>query len=466
MPDVDEPIMLAGRASWAPSIAWVVWLAAIVPTAAGLLLLALSWGAAIPDAYGFRGFTALFAVTFGTLGAILVARQPGNRIGWVFVAAGIVSGIQTLATEYASYGLLIQPGSLPGAEIAAWLDAWVWLFPVVLSGPFLFLVFPAGRLLTARWRWVLWAAVIGAATFGFLLALRPGPLENAFYLDNPFGVAALVGLRPWENPAQIVLLGSIVGAAASLVLRYRRAGPTERLQLRWVAFAALALAATGPLGFSREKLGEVLFILAFLGVPIAAGIAVLRYRLYDIDLIINRTIVYGLLTAILAGVYAGTVALLQRLFVALTVGGSDAAIVLSTVMVVSVFSPIRARLQRVVDRHFNEVRDPRAPLAEYVKIIQTGLWRLEPEAALGRLLDVAASALGASSASVARGDVLVAHIGQGSFEPALVATSGDGEARVTVAVSTRSEGAPFSERDRVAVQSAVAAVASALARHA
>jgi hypothetical protein len=466
MPELDEPIMALGRAPWAPSIAWAAWLAAMVPTAGGLVLLAVTWNASIPDSYGFRGFTALFALTFATLGAVILARQPGNRIGWVFAVAGIESGVQILATEYANYGLLVDPGSLPGAEIAAWLVAWTWLVAVILVGPALLLVFPAGRVLTPRWRWVLWTAVIGGALFGVLLAFRPGPLNNSRYLDNPFGVSWLDALQPFTDISQIMLVGSIVGAAGSLVLRYRRADPTERLQLRWVAFAALLLAVTGPLGFSGQKFGQVAFILGILFVPIAAGIAVLRYRLYDIDLIINRTIVYGLLTAILAGVYAGTVALLQRLFVALTVGGSDAAIVLSTVMVVSVFSPIRARLQRVVDRHFNEVRDPRAPLAEFVTTIENRLWRIEPEAALGRLLDVAASALGASAASVARGDDLVARIGDGSFEPALVATAGDGPARVTVAVGPRAEGAPFAERDRVALQSAVAAVADALARQA
>ncbi len=461
---MDEPITAVGRGRWAPSIAWVAWLAAMVPTAGGLVLLAVTWNASIPDSYGFRGFTALFALTFATLGAIILARQPGNRIGWVFAVAGIESGLQILATEYANYGLLVHPGSLPGAEIAAWSVSWTWLVAVILVGPALLLVFPAGRVLTPRWRWVLWTAVIGGALFGVLLAFRPGPLNNSLYLDNPFGVRGLQALEPFTEISQIMLVGSIVGAAGSLVLRYRRTGPTERLQLRWVAFAALLLAGTGPLGFSGQKFGQVAFILGILCIPIAAGIAVLRYRLYDIDFLINRTIVYGLLTAILAGVYTALVALMQRVFVAATGQPSDAAIILTTIIVVSVFTPIRARLQAIVERRFKEVRDPRAPLAEFVTTIQTGLWRLESEAALRRLLDVAASALGATVASVARGDAMVARIGEGSFEHTLLATAGDGPARVTVAVGPRPEGAPFGERDRLAVQSAVAAVADALAR--
>jgi hypothetical protein len=461
---MDEPV--AGRARWVPSIAWVVWLAAMLLTAAGLVLLAMTRDAKVPDSYGFRGFTSLFAVTCGTLGAIILARQPGNRIGWIFGVAGVGSGVQILATEYATYGALVYPGSLPGAEIAAWLTAWIWLIVVILVGPVMLLVFPAGKLLTPRWRWMLWAAITGALLFGLLLAFQPGPVNNATFVDNPFGVCGVDAHGPLASVASALVLLSIVAAAGSLVLRYRRAGPTERLQLRWVAFAALLLAVTAPLGFSGQKFGEVAFIFGILCVPIAAGVAVLRYRLYDIDLLINRTIVYGLLTAILAGIYAGTVALLQRLFVALTVGGSDAAIVLSTVVVVSVFTPVRARLQRVVDRRFKEVRDPRAPLAKFVSTIENGLWRLEPEAVLRRLLHVTASALGASTASVARGDAPVSHVGEGSFDPALLATAGEGAARVTVAVGPRPEGTPFTERDRVAVQSAVAAVAEALAQQA
>jgi hypothetical protein len=467
MPDMDKPVAAdAGRARRASILAWTVWLAAIVPTVAGLLLLASTWDAVVPYSYGFRGFTTMFALTFATLAAVILARQPSHRIGWVFAIAGVEGGIQIFVTEYATYAGLVHPGSLPGAEIAAWLTAWGWLIAVTLVGPVLLLLFPDGRLLTPRWRFVMWLAIVAAVLFGVVLAFTPGPLNNARYVDNPFGIAAVDALAPLASVGGLLLVASLVAAAGSLVLRYRRAGPTERLQLRWVAFAALVVAATGPLGFSGQKFGEIAFIFGILSIPIAAGIAVMRYRLYDIDLIINRTIVYGLLTAILAGVYAGTVALLQRVFVAVTGGGSDAAIVLSTVAVVSVFTPVRARLQRLVDRRFREVRDPRVELAEFVTTIETRIWRLEPDAVLRRLLEVAASALGASAASVAHSDTLVARVGEGSFEPAVVATSGDGSARVTVAVGPRSEGAPFAERDRAALQSAVAAVAEALTRSA
>ncbi|MGH2406750.1 MAG: hypothetical protein ACRDF7_01560 [Candidatus Limnocylindrales bacterium] len=462
MPDLDEPEASSVAARRGTLLAWAVLLAAIVPTVVGLLLMASTWDAAVPDAYGFRGFPTIFALTFSTLGALILARRPGNVIGALFAIGAIESGLQVLASEYATYGLVAHPGSLPGPEIAAWTVSWTWLISVI-SLPLMFLVFPDGRFLTPRWRIVLGTTIVGATGFGTLLAFRPGPIENASFAVNPFGSAVIGQLEPLANAFALTLVLSLVAASASLVLRYRRAGPTERLQLRWIAFAALLLAVAGPLGFSGQKFGQVAFILAIVAVPAAAGIAVLRYRLYDIDLIINRTLVYGLLTAILAGLYAGTVALLQRVFVTVTGGGSDAAIVLSTVVVVSFFTPVRTRLQRFVDRRFKEVGDPRVRLAEFVATIETGIWRLEPDAVLRRLLEVSAAALGAPKASVVHGERVVASVGSGAFEPALMATAGDGPARVSVSVGARAEGAPYVERDRVALESAVAVVAEALA---
>jgi hypothetical protein len=469
MPDTDQPIMAAGRARWAPSIAWIAWLAAICLTAAGLVLILLTREVPWPEsAWGFRGFPALFAVSSATVGAIVLARRPGNVVGWIFTAGGLLGGIQVLGTEYVTYGTLAHPGALVGVEWVAWVVSWSWV-PLEIGVGLLFLVFPDGKLLSRRWRWAAWLAATCGASLIAGVALTPGPLQNFVAVQNPLGAggAALGGLQlPLATVGNLGAFAALLLGALALVMRYRRGARVERQQLKWVAFAAAVIGLCAPLPVLTGRPGQLVFIAAVSALPIAAGIAVLRYRLYDIDLIINRTIVYGLLTAILAGIYAGTVALLQRLFVALTLGGSDAAIVLSTVVVVSVFTPIRGRLQRVVDRRFREVRDPRAPLAEFVTTIENGLWRLEPEAALRRLLDVAASALGAPAASVALGDALVARIGEGSFEPALVATAGEGPGRVTVAVGPRSEGSAFAERDRRAVQSAVAAVADALAQQA
>lgn len=468
--DVAEPVAVARRARWAPSIAWAAWVAAIVPSAGGLVLLALTGGASIPDSYGFRGWGALFALTCATVGAIILARQPGNRIGWIFAAAGILSGVDQLALEYANYGLLAHPGSLPGAGLAAWFASWVFVVPVLLVGPTLFLLFPEGSLLTRRWRWVLWAAAGTATLFGIGLAIRPGPLENFSSVENPFGIHSLGALEALVTAVQVLLVGAVAASAGSLVVRYREAGQTQRQQLKWVAFAALVVAMVLPLVQVAGKIGEDAFELALLGMPIAAGVAVLRYRLYDIDLLINRTIVYGLLTAILAGVYTALVGLMQRVFVAVTGEKSDGAIVLTTIIVVSVFTPIRARLQRVVDRHFKETHDPSRPLAEYVAALEVRLGRIDPDIAMRRLLRVAVDALGASSGSVSigegAGERLIATTGDAPVEPALEAVAGEDRTRVRLVVGPRVGGAPYRDQDRATAGSALAAVAEALAQQA
>ena len=470
LPDLDAPVAAARVGRRAPSIAWITWLVALVPTMAGLLLLALSADAPIPDSYGFRGFGALFALTCATIGAVILARQPGNRIGWIFAAAGIVDGFVQLAVEYANYGLFVRPGTMPGAILAAWLGSWAFVIPVFLVGPTLFLVFPEGRLLTPRWRWVLFAGLAPPTLFALGLAFTPGPLENFSSVENPVGLPAMALIAPIVPVVQVLFVVVVAAAAASLALRYRRAEQTQRQQMKWVAFASLVVVMfLAPVPVAG-KFGEVAFELALLGVPIAAGIAVLRFRLYDIDFIINRTIVYGLLTAFLAGVYTALIGLMQRVFVAATGEPSDAAIVLTTIVVVSVFTPIRARLQAAVERRFKETQDPSRPFAEFVAALDARLGRVDPEVALRRLLVIAVDALGASSGSVSLGEGdgvrLLATVGQPDFEPALESVAGHGRARVRLAIGPRAWGAPYRDQDRTAADSAVTAAAEALAQQA
>jgi hypothetical protein len=470
LPDVDEPVAVVSRDRRALSSAWIAWLAAVVPAAGGLVLLALSWGIPIPDSFGFRGWFALLALTCATIGAIILARQPGNRIGRIFAAVGIAVGIVGMALEYGNYGLLAFPGSLPGAVLAAWLASWAFVIPVTLIGPTLFLVFPEGRLLTSRWRWVLLSTIVAVTLFGLGLAFTPGPLENFRTVENPFGTPSARTIGALGPAIQVLLFGAAVASAASLVVRYRRAGQTQRQQLKWVAYAALVVVMVLPFARLTGKIGEVAFELALLGIPIAAGIAVLRYRLYDIDVLINRTIVYGLLTAILAGVYTALIALIQRVFVAATGQPSDGAIVLTTIIVVSVFTPIRARLQALVDRRFKETHDPTRPLADFAADIETRLGRIDPDLALRRLLAVALSALDASSGSASIGQdgapTTTAATGQPSPGSGLTVVAGEGAARVRLAFGPRPRGAPYREQDRAAVAAAASALAQALAQQA
>ena len=462
-----SPATLSSRALASPRVvAWTTWFVSTGLAAAGLVLLAVSADAPIPDGFGFRGFGALNAVTYATIGSVILAGRPANRVGWIFVAVGILSGILTFAVEYANVGLIADPGSLPGALWAAWVGSWLWLPLVVLAAPVFLLLFPEGHLLTPRWRWVLWLTLGAATVESFGLAFSPGPLENFSYLDNPLGLLP-PEVAELASPFQVGLLVAMVAAAGSLVFRFRRAQGTERLQLKWVASAAFLIsiaAILNPIGSGNPKVAEIAMIGAILSLPIAAGIAILRYRLYEIDLIINRALVYGSLTAILAGIYTASIALMQRLFVTVTGERSDAAIVLTTLVVVSAFTPIKNRLQTSVDRRFKEVRDPSAPLAEFVDALERRMWRVEPAAALRRLLEVATAALGASGGEVTLGGVSVGELavtdtGANSVEPQMVVASGEGSERVALSIGPRPDGPPYAERDRTAVTRAVEAMA-------
>ena len=340
----------AGRL--ALSRGWLVWALMVLLCLPGLGLLVAS-GASLDDAaWGFPGFEAFLALSYGTVGALITARRPRHPVGWIFLAAGFVTVLQLIVGAYARYGTT-RPGSLPGVELVAWVADWIWVVSVVLSIGYAILLFPDGQLPSRRWRLVAWLLLLGSALLVGVLATVPGRLTNFPQVDNPFGVPGLAGLRgPLFGLAAFAFITGVMGAAASIVVRFRRSTGDVRLQLKWYAFAAaLAGAAILP-GFYAGKAGQILFIAAGAFIPVAAGIAILRYRLYEIDGIINRTIVVGALSAILAGVYTASITLSQRAFVALTGERSDAAIVLTTLIVVSLVTPVKTRLQTVVDRRF------------------------------------------------------------------------------------------------------------------
>jgi hypothetical protein len=378
----------------AARLAGILWLSAAVPTIGGLALIAMSLAAALPPSYGFPGFTALFSATFGTVGGIVLARRPGNRVALVLMAVGIIAGVLTLATGYADRGLVAAPGSLPFAPFAAWLMAWIWLPLVVLAGPVLLSIFPDGTALSWRWRLGTWVAVATGGLASVLLALRSGPLENFPTQDNPIGVldpALTEVLRPLVFGP---MTATIVLAAVSLFIRYRRSDPERQHQLKWIAVAAAVFGLASPLGFTAGKPGQVIFIVALCGVPVAAGIAVLRYRLYDVDTIINRAIVYGLLTGLIAGVYAASVGLVQRLTQGVG-ASSEAGLVMTTLVIVTTFTPVKNRLQSVVDRRFKEHVDVQGRTSAFLDAIRSRISPLDERRVLARFLDVAVKATNA-----------------------------------------------------------------------
>ena len=340
-------------------IAWVLWSVSVALAASGGALILISLDAAVPDNWGFRGYNDLAAPTFATAGLLIARRQPRNAIGWLVLVAGVAAGFNGFVQEYATRAVIIAPGSLPAATALAWIASWSF---ALFAGPMLTLVpqlFPAGRPLTSRRRWLLWLGGGFVPLSVFLFGLRPGPLENASFIDNPLALrGALADARAAvEMPLGAVMALTVVASGTVLALRFRRAVGAEREQLKWVASSAAlcAFAFAGMLATGSSKAGQVLMIAAFMTMPVAIGVAITRYRLYDIDVLINRALVYGATTAgIAAGFFAGIVAL-QAILRPLT-NGSELAVAASTLVSFALFQPLRRRVQSGVDRRFYRSR--------------------------------------------------------------------------------------------------------------
>jgi hypothetical protein len=296
---------------------------------------------------------------FMVVGALIVAHRPGNAIGWIFSAAGLLAVTGGLAEEYADYAYLTRPGTWPGAIVAAWYASWAWYPTVFLALLFTLLFFPTGRLLSPRWRPVAWLAGAATAAFTALAALRSSlGLEEGRVVTNPIGVAGLEDPEASALGTALLnlLLLLVVVAFASLVIRFRRSRGDERQQLKWFTYAGalVPLAALGDL--LPVTVSNLVVAAQFAFLPVAAGIAILRYRLYDIDRLINRTLVYGLLSVLLAGVYSGLVLVLGQVFGGLGAEPPSWVVAGATLTVAALVQPARRRIQQAVDRRFNRRR--------------------------------------------------------------------------------------------------------------
>jgi hypothetical protein len=348
------------KAATAARLAWSLCIACLVGLGGYLLLYGLNGTAGLgstplPAALTFTVVGALFAVA----GALVASRQPANKVGWLLLAAGLCLAVTSLGESYARYALVTAPGALPGGLYAAWIQAALFGMVAIL-GIFLPLYFPTGRLLSRRWRPISWAGI------GYLVCaiagnvLKPGPVEwlpGAAAAPNP--VVYLPAAKPLFEvilalSAPCFLVG-VGGAIAALVVRFRRSRGIERQQLKWFTYAA-ALVPLPPLAYEYARpIWPVLLALTLPLVPISVGIAILRYRLYEIDRLINRTLVYGLLTAILGLAYAAG----SLLFVLVAGANTDPPswlVAAATLAAAAVFRPARRRVQAVVDRRFNRRR--------------------------------------------------------------------------------------------------------------
>jgi hypothetical protein len=352
---------------------WVAWSMLTVYTVSLVvgLILAVANGNFQQDAANqmmlFVGFTAFMVV-----GALVVAHRPGNAIGWIFSAIALLAFTGQLASEYTNYAYVTHPGPLPGKILAAWYGSWVWYLVVALALVFTPLLFPTGRLLSPRWRPVAWLAGAVAAALTGLGALQPNLIVGVGgeVIANPIGIAGVES--PEEStvgPGLLVLSVLLIAVAfVSLVIRFGRSRGEERQQLKWFTYAS-ALLPPALLGeFLPAPVGDLIFGAAIVFLPVAAGIAILRYRLYDIDRLINRTLVYGLLTALLAGVYTGAVLVLGQVFGGVTDDPPSWAVAGATLAVAALFQPARRRIQAVVDRRFNRRRYNAAKTVEAFSI--------------------------------------------------------------------------------------------------
>jgi hypothetical protein len=355
---------------------WLAWSLASLTLAmfvATILLWFLARSADLPSNWradlGVGGLVGgVLFLAFPLVGALIASRRPKNAVGWLCLAVGLLWALSGVFDYYSYYGAA-TPGSVPFPVVMAGISDWIWVPAVGLLGTYVLLLFPDGRLPSRKWRPLAWlsGAVILLLSFGVMLA--PGPLDNLGGVRNPFGIEGADWLTAGAYALLPLLPLCMLASALSLVLRYRHSGGEERQQIKWIAFAAsvvvvvYAIAMIASFVFPEESwttAGSVWWLnlltyavlSSFTLVPIAVGIAVLKYRLYEIDIIINRALVYGSLTAMLVALYLGGVVLLQRLFVLLTGERSTLAVVASTLLIAALFTPLRRRIQRFIDRSF------------------------------------------------------------------------------------------------------------------
>jgi hypothetical protein len=294
---------------------------------------------------------------FNIVGAFLISRRPEHAMGRLLCAVALLAAFAFAANEYATYALISAPGSLPAGRVAGWFASWLWYPAVILAVIYLPLLFPDGRLPSPRWRWLAYttAIVLAAVCVSFALApeLDVGYSDDAPEIANPLAIRQIEGLLDTTLAVTFpIVVAAALLAALSVVRRFRGSRGDARQQIKWFAAGVLLLVLSLPASEISAIAGSIAFAGGLLAVPIAVAIAVLRYRLYDIDRIVSRTLVYGLLTAGLALTYFGLVVGLQAALRPVS-GGSDFAIALTTLVVAALFFPARQRLQDAVDRRFN-----------------------------------------------------------------------------------------------------------------
>jgi signal transduction histidine kinase len=464
-------------AAW---LAWSLWTVCVALLVLALLLDFLTGEVIPPGPPGERPGPALAVLTgvlslaFPTVGALIAARLPTNPIGWIFCGVGLLYTEQRFSIAYADYALLENP-AFPGGEYVAWFSGLLDFKGPILAGVFVMLLFPDGRLLSRRWRIVAWTAACGAVLTELYDAFYPDFLATHSYVWNPFAVVGLVGgFTPDELfigsavVGETLLLTSILAALFSLFVRLHRAWGDERQQLKWFLYATVpavgcfsfillsfiivdfteVVFGTPFIPFSRSY-DDVPYIAAFalLIVPVFTYIAILRYHLYDIDMVINRTLVYGALSACVIGIYVLAVVALGALFQA---QGNLGVSLLATGLVAVLFQPIRSRLQRGVNRlMYGERDDPYAVISRLGRRLEA---TLAPDTVLPTLVETIAQALKLPYVAIllkeGEGFRTTAAYGSPRGEPETLPLVYQREELGRLVLSPRAPGEGFSDADR------------------
>jgi hypothetical protein len=305
---------------------------------------------------------AIFALLFPLVGWIILRHDPSNRLGWIYLAIGFWQALNMFASGYSTLAYWVASGNLPLASELSWVAVWAWVPGFTLFSTLGILLFPTGRLPSRRW----WP-VVALAAVAFVLLLVPAvalwpyrglPLEIANALNLPPPVDPVVAAASAiQGVGQVVLLAAMTGSVLGLAVRFRRSTGVERQQLKWFTYAAIldVLLLVAWTANVLDPLAGALSALLLASLPLAIGIAILRYRLYEIDRLISRTISYGVLTAIVAGLFVGFILVFQAVLAPVT-GSNELAVAGSTLLAAALFQPIRRRVQRIVDRRFNRSR--------------------------------------------------------------------------------------------------------------
>jgi two-component system NarL family sensor kinase len=383
---------------------------------------------------------------FCTFGPLIASRNPSNPLGWLFCAAGLSVGVITLTGEYAIRALVIDPGSLPAGEAAAWLTSWLWIPFVLMPGTVMLLLFPNGRLPSPRWRPVLWFCIVTVAVQFAGVAFATGELGGFPTEQNP------IGLVPrWVLAGGVLIVPAVLLSFASVVVRYRSSRGEERQQLRWVAAAALVWVGAQILDFALQPIapGAVGWpTLAATGlVIVAAGVSVLKYRLWDLELVVNRTLVFGALTAGLLGIYIGAVYGLGALLDSSGIGIS----LVATAAVAVAFAPLRSLLQGRVNRlMYGDREEPYRALARLGERLGS---TLDPDAVLPAIVESVAEGLRAPYVAIELEEAggwrtAARHGAARRDEPLRLPLSYRGDVVGRLIVQQRSPTEPFSAADR------------------